>query len=163
MVDESTLPRMADRSCPLPGAHTVRMRPTALLTQFLVAAVVFSVIDVLWLSTIATDLYDRHLGDLRAESPHVGAAVLVYLVLLAGLVHFVIAPAVAAGSWRRAAGVGAFFGLVVYGVYELTNWAVLADWPAGLVPIDIAWGMFLSASVSVGTYAVVQRLPAWAR
>ena len=88
---------------------------------------------------------------------------LVSIVLLAGLVHFVIAPAVAAGSWRRALGVGAFFGLVVYGVYELTNWAVLADWPAGLVPIDIAWGMFLSASVSVGTYAVVQRLPAWAR
>ena len=99
--------------------HTVRMRVSAWLTQFLVAAVVFSVIDVLWLSTVATDLYDEQLGALRAESPNVLAAVLVYLVLLAGLVHFVIHPAVAAGSWRRAVGVGAFFGFVVYGVYEL--------------------------------------------
>ena len=139
------------------------MRVSAWLTQFLVAAVVFSVIDVLWLSTVATDLYDEQLGALRAESPNVLAAVLVYLVLLAGLVHFVIHPAVAAGSWRRAVGVGAFFGFVVYGVYELTNLAVIDGWPATLVPIDMAWGTFLSAAVGVGTYAVVQRLPAWAR
>ncbi|KRF00809.1 hypothetical protein ASG88_10275 [Nocardioides sp. Soil777] len=139
------------------------MRVSAWLTQFLVAAVVFSVIDVLWLSTVATDLYDEQLGALRAESPNVLAAVLVYLVLLAGLVHFVIHPAVAAGSWRRAVGVGAFFGFVVYGVYELTNLAVVDGWPVALVPIDMAWGTFLSAAVGVGTYAVVQRLPAWAR
>ena len=139
------------------------MRVSAWLTQFLVAAVVFSVIDVLWLSTVATDLYDEQLGSLRAESPNVLAAVLVYLVLLAGLVHFVIHPAVEAGSWRRAVGVGAFFGFVVYGVYELTNLAVVDGWPAALVPIDMAWGIFLSAAVGVGTYAVVQRLPAWAR
>ena len=138
------------------------MRVSAWLTQFLVAAVVFSVIDVLWLSTVATDLYDEQLGALRADSPNVLAAVLVYLVLLAGLVHFVIHPAVAAGSWRRAVGVGAFFGFVVYGVYELTNLAVVDGWPAALVPIDMAWGTFLSAAVGVGTYAVVQRLPAWA-
>lgn len=35
------------------------MRASAWLTQFVVAAVVFSVIDVLWLSTVATDLYDE--------------------------------------------------------------------------------------------------------
>ena len=139
------------------------MRTSAWLTQYVVAAVVFSVIDVLWLTTVATDLYDQQLGDLKAESPNLVGAVLVYLVLLAGLVHFVIHPAVAAGSWRRAAGVGAFFGFVVYGVYELTNLAILEGWPAELVPIDMAWGTFLSAAVSVGTYAVVHRLPAWAR
>ncbi len=139
------------------------MRVSAWLTQFVVAAVVFSLIDVLWLSTVATDLYAEQLGDLKAASPNLVGAVLVYLVLLAGLVHFVIHPAVVTGSWRRAAGVGAFFGLVVYGVYELTNLAVVAGWPAALVPIDMAWGTFLSAAVSVGTYAVVHRLPAWAR
>lgn len=139
------------------------MRPSAWLTQFVVAAVVFSVVDVLWLGTVATDLYDDQLGDLKAGSPNLVGAVLVYLVLLAGLVHFVIHPAVAAGSWRRAVGVGAFFGFVVYGVYELTNLAILEGWPAALVPIDMAWGAFLSAAVSGGTYAVVHRLPAWAR
>ena len=68
-----------------------------------------------------------------------------------------------AGSWVQAWLTGAFFGLVVYGVYELTNLAVLDGWPVALVAIDMAWGTFLSAVVSVLTYAVVQRLPAWAR
>ena len=139
------------------------MRLPALLTQFLVAAIVFSLVDVLWLSTVATDLYDDQLGDLRAASPVVGAAVLVYVVLLAGLVHFVIHPAVRAGSWVQAWLAGAFFGLVVYGVYELTNLALVDGWPVALVAIDMAWGTFLSAVVSVVTYAVVRRLPAWAR
>ena len=139
------------------------MRLPALLTQFVVAAIVFSLVDVLWLSTVATDLYDDQLGALRAASPVVGAAVLVYVVLLAGLVHFVIHPAVRAGSWVQAWLTGAFFGLVVYGVYELTNLAVLDGWPVALVAIDMAWGTFLSAVVSLLTYAVVQRLPAWAR
>ena len=40
---------------------------------------------------------------------------------------------------------GAALGLVAYGTYELTNWAVLRDWPALLVPIDIGWGVVLTA------------------
>lgn len=139
------------------------MRLPALVVQLVVAAIVFSLVDVLWLSTVATDLYDDQLGALRAESPNVVAAVLVYLVLLAGLVGFVIHPAVRAGSWVQAWVVGACFGLVVYGVYELTNLAVVEGWPTPLVLIDMAWGTFLSAAVSLLTYAVVQRLPAWAR
>ena len=139
------------------------MRASPWITQLVVAALVFAVIDVLWLSTVAADVYDEQLGSLRAESTNVTAAVLVYVVLVAGLVHFAVHPAVEAGSWRRALGTGAAFGLVVYGVYELTNLTVVRDWPVGLVPIDIAWGTVLSACVSVATYAVVLRLPAWAR
>ena len=45
------------------------------------------------------------------------------------------------GAARR----GAALGLVAYGTYELTNWAVLRDWPALLVPIDIGWGVVLTA------------------
>jgi uncharacterized membrane protein len=81
-----------------------------------------------------------------------------YAIFVAGLVWFVIAPALAVGSWRRAVGSGAFFGLVTYATWDLTNLAVLRDFPAALVPIDLAWGTVLSATVSVTTYAVVRRL-----
>ena len=86
-----------------------------------------------------------------------------YAIFVAGLVYFVIHPAVAAASWRQALGAGAFFGLVTYATWDLTNLAVLRDFPAGLVPIDLAWGTFLAATVSLTTYAVVQRLPGRAR
>jgi uncharacterized membrane protein len=133
------------------------------VAQYVVAAVVFCVLDLVWLGTIAEDLYARHLGDLLAPSPDLGAAFAFYALFVAGLVYFVIHPAVAAGSWRRAAGAGAFFGLVTYATWDLTNLAVIRDFPAALVPVDLAWGTFLAAAVSTTTYAVVQRLPARAR
>lgn len=133
------------------------------VTQYVVAAAVFCLLDLIWLGTVAEDTYARHLGDLLAPSPNVGAAFVFYAIFVAGLLYFVIHPAVVAESWRRAFGAGAFFGFVTYATWDLTNLAVLRDFPAALVPIDLAWGTFLAATVSVTTYAVAQRLPAWAR
>ena len=133
------------------------------VTQYAIAAAVFCLLDLIWLGTIAEETYARHLGDLLAPSPNVGAAFVFYAIFVAGLLYFVIHPAVVAGSWRRALGAGAFFGFVTYATWDLTNLAVLRDFPAALVPIDLAWGTFLAATVSGTTYAVVQRLPAWAR
>lgn len=133
------------------------------VAQYVVAAVVFCVLDLIWLGTIAEDIYARQLGDLLAPSPNVGAAFVFYAIFVAGLLYFVIHPALAAASWRRALGAGAFFGFVTYATWDLTNLAVLRDFPAALVPIDLAWGTFLAAAVSVTTYAVAQRLPDWAR
>lgn len=133
------------------------------LTQYVVAALVFCVVDVIWLGTVARHVYDDKLGHLLAPSPNVGAAVVFYAIFVAGLVFFVIQPAVDDGSWLRALLVGAFFGFVTYATWDLTNLAVIRDFPASLVPIDMAWGTFLAATVSVSTYGVVQLLPDWAR
>ena len=53
VVGAATLPRLADRSCPLPGPILGRVRASPWITQLVVAALVFAVIDVLWLSTVA--------------------------------------------------------------------------------------------------------------
>ena len=119
-------------------------------------------IDVLWLSTVATDLYDEQLGALRGESPNVLAAVLVYLVRWRGS-----STSSSTRPSRPGRGAGpsgsARSRLVVYGVYEL-------DQPgghrrlAGHAGADRqAWETFLSAAVGARTYASSQRLPAWAR
>ena len=43
---------------------------------------------------------------------------------------------------------GAYFGFFTYMTYELTNLAVIQSWPLAIVPIDIAWGTLLGASVA---------------
>lgn len=53
------------------------------------------------------------------------AAILFYLLFLAGLVVFVIAPAVEKDSGVRAHMLGALFGLITYATYDLTNLATL--------------------------------------
>jgi uncharacterized membrane protein len=86
------------------------------------------------------------------------AAILFYLLFLAGLVVFVIAPAVEKGSWARALLFGALFGLITYATYDLTNLATLKDWPLVLTVVDLTWGMVLAGSVSVGTYLIASKI-----
>ena len=51
---------------------------------------------------------------------------------------------------------GGLFGLFAYGTYDLTNLAVLRDWPLGLTFIDLVWGTFASA-VAAGAGAALTR------
>lgn len=125
--------------------------------QYLVAAAVFLVLDLAWIGFVAQGLYERFLGDLLADEPNVAAAVLFYAIFLAGLVYFVIAPAVEQGSLRSALLRGAAFGLVTYTTWDLTSLAVIEGFPVAIVPIDIAWGAVLAASVSTVTCYVWRR------
>jgi uncharacterized membrane protein len=83
-----------------------------------------------------------------------------YAIFLVGLVYLVIHPAVVDGSWVTAAATGALFGVVTYATWDLTNLAVLKDFPASIVPIDMAWGAVLSATVSTLTTLIAGVVPA---
>lgn len=126
--------------------------------QYLVAAVVFLALDLVWLSLVAQGLYEHFLGDLLADSPNAAAAFVFYAIFVAGLVYFVIAPAVDERSARTALVRGAAFGLVTYATWDLTSLAVIEGFPVQIVPIDMAWGTFLAAAVSTATYLLWARL-----
>lgn len=136
------------------------MGPRSALGLYLVAAAVFLALDLVWLTLVAPGLYDHFLGDLLADSPNVAAAVVFYAIFVAGLVYFVIAPAVEQQSVRTALVRGAAFGLVTYATWDLTSLAVIEGFPVGIVPIDMAWGTFLAASVSALTFLLWGRLGA---
>jgi len=136
------------------------VNPRAWAGRYLVAVATFLVLDLVWLGVVAAALYERLLGDLLADRPNALAATAFYALFLLGLLHFVVHPALARGSVRRAARDGAFFGLVTYATWDLTSLAVLADFPAALVPVDLAWGALLSAAVASVTTAVALRVPA---
>ena len=82
------------------------------------------------------------------------AAGVFYLLFIAGLVTFVITPAIEKHSPVHALVFGALFGLVTYSTYDLTNLATLKDWPLTVTIADLAWGMILSALVSVIVYYI---------
>ena len=51
-----------------------------------------------------------------------------------------------AATVSLAAACGTLFGLVVYGVYDFTNYATLRQWPFVLTVADVAWGTVASAA-----------------
>ena len=86
------------------------------------------------------------------------AAIIFYLLFIAGLVIFVISPAVQKQSWIHALIFGALFGLITYATYDLTNLATLKDWPLLVTVVDLIWGTVLAASISLITYFVANKI-----
>jgi uncharacterized membrane protein len=128
------------------------------LKLYAISVPVFFLIDFLWLGLIAKPFYDRHLGYILRSQVLWTAAILFYLFFLLGLVVFVIAPAVESGSLAKAIFLGLFFGFITYQTYELTNYALVKDWPLIVVVVDIAWGMILSSLVSAITFLLATRV-----
>ena len=58
--------------------------------------------------------------------------------LILGLNYFIIKP-------RRSVQDAFLLGLVIYGVYETTNWALFSNWSVISVIIDTLWGGILFA------------------
>ncbi len=128
--------------------------PPALGVAFAAAvtATTLLVLDLLWLGVVARSLYDSALGPLKRPVAFWPAAALFYVLYVAAIV---IHAELGATDLRDAARRGAGLGLVAYGTYELTNWAVLREWPAVLVLPDIAWGIALTAVAAVAGKAAL--------
>ncbi|MFO1312710.1 MAG: DUF2177 family protein [Burkholderiales bacterium] len=121
---------------------------TRWITAYFATLVAFCVLDFLWLGFVAKGFYQAQVGPLMLPRPNLLPAAILYALCSAGLLAFAIMPAPSLG---RAALAGAFLGLVVYGVYDLTNLAVLKGWTVPVALVDMAWGTVVcAASSSVG-------------
>lgn len=127
------------------------------LKVYLLTILVFFLVDIVWLGVISKNLYKNYLGHLMAPKVNWTAALIFYALFIAGLVFFVINPALAKESLVYAILAGGFFGLITYGTYDLTNLATLKDWPLNITIIDLLWGTVLNALTSGITFTVVQK------
>ena len=115
-------------------------------------------IDLVWLLGIAKNLYRDEMGSLMASEPKLIAGLAFYLLYALGATIFVIIPALSKQSWLYALQYGALFGLFCYMTYDLTNLAVIRDFPTRLAFIDIAWGSFVTTLSAGIAYWVGSRL-----
>jgi uncharacterized membrane protein len=116
-------------------------------------------VDMIWLLVIAKTLYRDSMGDLMADEPKLAAGIAFYLLSAIGVCIFVILPAVTKQSWFDAVLYGALFGFFCYMTYNLTNLAVVRNFPTQLAFIDMAWGSFVTAVLSGFIYWVANKIP----
>jgi uncharacterized membrane protein len=117
---------------------------------YLVLLPIMAVLDLVYLGIVMKPFYDREIGALArregtAMSPRIPAAVVVYLLIPAGIVLFV-RPLLASDDplWRALLW-GSLYGLVLYGVFDFTNRSILEGWSLALTLRDVAWGVVLCA------------------
>jgi uncharacterized membrane protein len=113
-------------------------------------AVAFMLLDGVWLGLLMKNFYREQLAPIvrladGGIAPNWPAAIVVYVLLGAGIALFVVPNAATVPS---AAGRGALLGLVIYGVYDFTNYSTLRQWPFVLTLADTAWGTLACALAS---------------
>jgi uncharacterized membrane protein len=128
------------------------------ITLAAVGGVAFMVLDAVWLGLLMKNFYRGQLAPIArladgGIAPNWPAALVVYVLLGTGIALFVMPRAATVSS---AAAFGALFGLVVYGVYDFTNYATLRQWPFALTLVDVAWGAVASAAAAVAVRIVAR-------
>lgn len=118
-----------------------------------------AVLDAAWLGLIAPSFYKKHIGFIMTDKPNWLAAIAFYLIFILGVTVFVVYP-----GWKNTDSLvkigllGALFGLVTYATYDLTNQATLKNWPHIVTIVDLLWGTFLTAVVSVVAVCILKIL-----
>lgn len=126
-----------------------------LLKTYLLLLPILFLIDYLWLGKLMGPFYLRELGPLArtdgsAFVPVVWAAVAVYLLIPLGICVFVLPLVPGQDFVLPALGYGVLYGLVLYGVFDMTNYALINGYSLKMALVDICWGGFLN---SVATLA----------
>jgi uncharacterized membrane protein len=110
------------------------------LIRFGIIAVLFLGLDAVWLSQTQEILYRRYLPGILLDGFRLLPALLFYILYVCGIMVFAVEPADVSGRIATAAKRGAFFGLVAYGTYDLSNQATLSAWSSVVTAADMAWG-----------------------
>lgn len=123
------------------------------IALFLISVPILVIGDLLWLGYFMRDFYQSRLSHLLGDINWY-AAVLFYVVFVAGLTFFGTAPGVKSGSLLQSALLGGLFGFFAYATYDLTNHATLKQWPVSVTLIDIVWGALLAAFISTAAHLI---------
>jgi uncharacterized membrane protein len=120
------------------------------LISFFITLTLMVLLDFIWLGIMLNKLYVPKLGHLLGQKLHIIPSILFYLLYAMALNILVVGPALQnEPGYLHTLLLGMVFGLAAYGAYDLTNQAILKDWPTIVTVIDMTWGALLTGVVSV--------------
>lgn len=133
--------------------YTNVMSPAKIFALYALTFAAFLLIDLLWLGVIAKGIYAKYLGYIMTDNVRWLSAFVFYALFVGGLIYFsgVLNTELTFTTILKN---GLLFGFFTYMTYELTNHAVIRDWPNEIVFIDIAWGVVLGGITTTAAYFI---------
>lgn len=127
--------------------------------MFATSAIVFGILDFIWLGFIARSFNLAQLAEIgRFKNGEFDLfwppALLVYLLMSLSVVLFVMPRLEASEPLWLVLLTGASMGLITYGVFDLTNLAILKNYPMKFALVDMAWGSFAFSIATIATHQI---------
>lgn len=114
--------------------------------ELVISALVMLGLDTAYISVIKND-YLNQIQDIQKTVPNVNmvGVLLSYALMIFGINYFIIQ--------KNASILDAFFfGIVIYGIYDATAYALFSKWSVNLAIIDTIWGGILMMTTAYLTY-----------
>jgi len=114
--------------------------------ELVISALVMLGLDTAYISVIKND-YLTQIQDIQKTVPNVNmvGVLLSYSLMIFGINYFIIQ--------KNASILDAFlFGIVIYGIYDATAYALFSKWSVNLAIIDTLWGGILMMTTAYLTY-----------
>jgi uncharacterized membrane protein len=116
------------------------------MNKLVLSAVILLVLDALFIYANSA-MFKRQIMAVQGSPLQMNAVggILCYIFLIGGLYYFILKN-------KRPVQDAFWLGLVIYGVYETTTYALLKNWNFATVIIDTLWGGILFALTTYLTY-----------
>lgn len=122
------------------------MNSIKVINGFVIPGFIMLLLDSIYLTSTA-GYFKRQIMDVQ-KGPmklNILGAVFCYLLLIFSLNYFILEP-------KKSVYEAMILGLVIYGVYETTNYAILKNWKLTTVILDGLWGSILFGLTTYFTY-----------
>ena len=112
------------------------------LQQYILSALIFVLLDMAYFKVVAIPLFQRVVLNVQKEPLQFNlvGAVVAYFILIFGLNFFILNAPRPVPLWHAF-----LLGVVIYGTYEGTNYALFKNWSPLAALIDTVWGGMLFA------------------
>lgn len=125
------------------------------IIKIIITTILFIIIDILWFSISVPLIYMPKFIEIQNEKPmminKIHGGIFAWLLLAFGIYHFVLPIS---NNLYDTIKNGAIYGLIVYGVYNGTNYVTFNKYDGKIFSADLIWGIFVSTLLSVISFYI---------
>jgi len=121
-----------------------------LIKEIVLTSIVFLLLDAAYI-TLTKSAWDVQIASIQRVSMQIRpvGAIVCYILLILGLYYFILRT--------RCSPLDAFLlGVLIYGVFESTNYAVFKKWDWKIAVMDTLWGGSVFALTTLAVYSIMR-------
>lgn len=142
----------------MPKSKKIKLSGTThFFSVWIIAWLLFVIVDSLWLGVITAATYGQEIGHLVRMPINLPAALLAWALIVLGLIVITQSMPREKKNVRQGFLYGSLYGFFLYGMYNLTNLAIIDGWTTYISLFDCMWGIALCG----GAGALVAWLRDW--
>ena len=125
------------------------------LNKLVVIGITMLILDYLYINFLILPGFSKMINKIqrREMSVRIIPAILCYMLMIFGLYFLIINSKVQ----EKQKLINSFvLGLVIYGVYDLTNYATIINWSSSIAIMDMIWGGVLFLSTTYITLKLIK-------